>query len=83
MITYKKEIETFEDLKELCWSGAVDRLDEIEELGLQDEFMYHIESYFDDSFEEATLTEINDFIWFECDTWVEEHREQMDEDEEE
>lgn len=81
MITYKKEIETFDELKELCWSGASDRLDEIEELGLQDEFMKYLTSMFEYTPDMwITETDINDFIWFECDDWIEQHKEKGEEE---
>ena len=64
----KKEITSFEELKENSWSGAIDTLNRIEELGLEDEFMDVLEEYFDNIEEIPTETEVNDFIWFETDT---------------
>ena len=64
----KKEITSFEELKENSWSGAIDTLNRIEELGLEDEFMAVLEEYFDNIEEIPTETEVNDFIWFETDT---------------
>ena len=61
----KKEITSFEELKENSWSGAVDTLNRIEELGLEDEFMAVLEECFDNIEEIPTETEVNDFIWFE------------------
>ena len=64
----KKEITSFEELKENSWSGAVDTLNRIEELGLEDEFMDILEEFFDfelSTNETPTETEVNDFIWFE------------------
>ena len=61
----KKEIDSFEELKENSWSGATDTLKRIEELGLEDEFMEILEEGFCDC--EPTETELNDFIWFETD----------------
>lgn len=78
MIQYKNEIDNFADLKDLCWSGALSRLDEIEELDLEDEFMDYLQEIFYD--ETPTLTEINDFIWFGCDDWIEEHKGEEDDD---
>lgn len=72
MIEYKNSIDDFYDLMDLCWSGALDRLKEIEELGLQDVFFDYLESVFE--YETYTLTNINDFIWFEVDDWIEEHK---------
>ena len=62
----KKEVPTFEELKENSWSGAVDTLNRIEELKLEDEFMNILEECFDYSENETpTDTDVNDFIWFE------------------
>ena len=78
MIEYKDEINNFCDLQNLCWSGALQRLDEIEELDLEDEFMDYLQEIFCD--ETPSLTDINDFIWFECDDWIEEHKGEEDDD---
>ena len=65
----KKEITSFEELKENSWSGAVDTLNRIEELGLENKFMSVLESVLEMSFENEITdeTELNDFIWFETD----------------
>lgn len=65
-ITYKKTITNFYDLKDLCWSGAIQQLEKVEELGYEDELMEWIEENqgeggFDSS------TELNDLIWFGLD----------------
>ena len=78
MIEYKDEINNFCDLQNLCWGGALQRLDEIEELDLEDEFMNYLEEIFCD--ETPSLTDINDFIWFECDDWIEEHKGEEDDE---
>lgn len=54
----------FYDLKDLCWSGASDTLDKVYEANKQDELMELLEELFT----EPTLTEINDFLWFDSDT---------------
>lgn len=81
MITFieTNTINDFSDLQMFCWSGAQSRLDEIEELGLEDEFMEYLEEMFSDD-TDYTLTDINDFIWFECDEWIEEHKEENEDD---
>lgn len=61
------------DLKEHCWSGAIARIDEAIENDIGDEFFDYIVSMFDWSDEDIDLTQVNDFIWFECDEWLEEH----------
>ena len=81
MIEYKNDINDFWGLFDLCWSGAVDRLREIADLGIGDEFMQYLEDCFCGY--TPTLTEINDFIWFECDDWIEEHKNNDDDDNEE
>ena len=62
----KKEVSTFEELKENSWSGAIDTLNRIEELGLENEFIQVLEDVFDCDI--PTETEVNDFIWFEDNT---------------
>jgi hypothetical protein len=88
----KKEITRFEELKENSWSGAVDTLNRIEELKLEDEFMNILEECFDYSGDETpTDTDVNDFIWFEteyinellsrnCDDLFDDEEEDEDED---
>lgn len=58
----KKEI-SFDDLKEICWSGALQNLEEIEEKGKENELMQLLGEVFFD--EIPTETELNDFLWFE------------------
>lgn len=82
MIEYKNEIQNFYDLIDLCWSGALDRLKEIEELDLGNEFMSYLEDICSCYDEPMTLCEINDFIWFECDEWIDEHKQELEDEEE-
>ncbi len=58
----KKEI-SFDDLKEICWSGALQNLEEIEEKGKENELMQLLGEVFFD--EIPTEIELNDFLWFE------------------
>lgn len=62
---------SFEDLKRECWSGAINTLQKIEELGLEDDFMILLESVFEVGLDLdgkiPTMTELNDFLWFEDD----------------
>ena len=53
----------FEDLKKNCWSGALNTLSTIEEEGKEEEFMNHLEDIFYDTC--PTMTELNDYLWFE------------------
>lgn len=63
MISVKKEL-SFEDLKDECWSGAIDTLQKIEEEGKENELMELLQEVFS---EISTMTEVNDFLWFEDD----------------
>lgn len=73
MIEYTNTIDTFDELYNLCWSGAISRLDKIRDLNLEDEFMEYLSDMLSYS-KELTLTDINDFIWFEVDEWIEERK---------
>ena len=55
----------FNDLMSQCWSGAVDTLNQIYDNNMEDAFM----DLLNDSFAcmSPTLTEVNDYIWFESD----------------
>ena len=63
----RKEINGFYEIEEMCWSGAVDTLNDIIETNKEDEFMNFLEMIFMDREELPTDSEINDFIWFERD----------------
>ena len=60
---YIKQDMDFNDLMENCWSGAVDTLKTIEEHDKEDELMAHLEEQWLD--ETPTMTEVNDYLWFE------------------
>ena len=60
---YIKVDYDFNDLMDNCWSGAEETLKVIEENGKEDAFMEFLE----ESFDESTLTEVNDFLRFEDD----------------
>lgn len=47
------------------WSGAVDAYDKIAEMGKLDELETLLDEWFDG---EATITQINDVLWFECES---------------
>ena len=59
-----------------AWSGAKDSLNEIIELGIEDEAEDYIKEMFYG--ETPTDTQINDLLWFDMDDWIEEHREHKD-----
>lgn len=56
-------IDNFYELRDLCWSGALQTLDEIEEQGRMDEAIDLIEQVFYG--ETPTDTEVNDLVWFD------------------
>ena len=60
---------SFEELKDACWSGAEDTLNNIEEANFEDDFMDYLEDVFYD--ETPTIMQVNDFIRFECSEWLE------------
>lgn len=60
---YVKNDLDFEDLKNNCWSGAVDTLETIENAEKEEEFMDYLEMIYCD--EIPTMTELNDFLWFD------------------
>lgn len=61
----KREIDGFYELEEMCWSGAIDTMADIENTNKEDEFMAFLEMVFADREETPTMTDVNDFIWFE------------------
>ena len=61
----KKEINGFNELADMVWSGAVDTIADIQNANKEDEFMNFLEAVFCD--EVPTDTEVNDFIWFDRD----------------
>lgn len=60
---YIKQDMDFNDLMNNCWSGAIDTLKTIEEHGKEDELMAHLEEQWFN--EVPTMTEVNDYLWFE------------------
>ena len=55
----------FNDLMSQCWSGAVDTLNRIYDKNMEDDFMDLLNEIFECM--SPTLTEVNDYIWFESD----------------
>lgn len=63
---YIKNDMDFGDLMNNCWSGALDTLKKVEENDKQDELMQHLEEVFETYFDKVpTMTEVNDYLWFE------------------
>lgn len=81
----KKEYD-FSDLLDARWSGAIDTLKTIEERNKEDELMAHLEEIFESYFDNVpTMTEVNDYLWFDDETIFEaleisEMEEEEDED---
>ena len=61
-ITVKNEM-SFEDLKNNCWSGAINTLQRVEEEGKEEELMMLLDEIFYES--TPTMTELNDYLWFD------------------
>ena len=61
----RTEINSFHELADMVWSGAVDTIADIQNANKEDEFMNFLEAVFCD--EVPTDTDVNDFIWFERD----------------
>lgn len=81
----EKFIESVYDLDELCWSGARDRVLEVEELDddKQEKFLNHVLNYIreeEDNCQVVTTTMVNDFIWFECDGYISKLKSGIEED---
>lgn len=63
---YIKQDMGFNDLMENCWSSAIDTLKTIEEHGKEDELMQLLDEIFETDFDNVpTMTEVNDYLWFE------------------
>ena len=60
---YIKNDMNFNDLMDNCWSGAIDTLNRINELNKENELMAHLEEQWLN--ETPTMTEVNDYLWFE------------------
>ena len=63
----RTEINSFHELADMVWSGAVDTIADIQKANKEDEFMNFLEMVFGECEEVPTDTEVNDFIWFERD----------------
>jgi hypothetical protein len=60
-----KEYNNFNEIMDMCWSGAIDTLKDIERNNRENEFMYLLEETFLGT--TPTDTEVNDWIWFDRD----------------
>ena len=68
MIKYMMEIDTFEQLEDLCWSGGLTNLKKVKEKGLEDALM-ELLLLVSEGEPFKSDTEINDFIWFDLETF--------------
>ena len=73
-ISEEVSLEFFE-----AWAGGRDRLDRIIELDIVEEASEYIEMYMGT---EMTATQLNDFLWFEMDDFIEDYEEEDEEEEE-
>lgn len=64
MLTIKKDV-SFNDLKDMVWSGAVDTMQRIEDEQKQDSLMALLNEVFFET--QPDMTEVNDYLWFESD----------------
>ncbi|ARM66161.1 hypothetical protein AM2_034 [Lactococcus phage AM2] len=71
----KEDINNLDDFN--FWGGASERWEKIQELGLEEDvFTYLSESYP----QGLTETELNDFVWFELDDFIEEMEKEQEEE---
>ncbi len=65
-------VSDFQELKDNSWSGAIPRLNQIEEQEKEDDFLALLNELISSSENGWTDTELNDFIWFEDDWYFKE-----------
>ena len=65
MITVKQEME-FDDIRKSAWGQAVEVLDEIYKVGMQNELMEYLEDIFNDG---VDIVELNDLLSYDWE-WV-------------
>lgn len=80
-MTITREINGFQDLQDNAWSGAVAVLEQVEKKGKEDEVLDLLEEIFFGY--TPTETEVNDFIWFDLENYIEGLWDEEDEEEEE
>ena len=56
-----KSIDTFDELFDNSWSGAIDTLKDIQNADKEDELMQHLEEVFFDS--TPSETDVNEYLW--------------------
>lgn len=68
--TYITRVYDFEELKDFCWSGAIQTLEAIEEKGKEEDFINLLNDILECNDIDGvkwTDTQLNDFIWFDTD----------------
>lgn len=66
--TYVLGVNDFQELKNNCWSGAIQTLDRIEELNKEEDFIDWLNEIIkcnEIDNVKWTITQLNDFIWFD------------------
>lgn len=58
---------SFYDLYQMCWAGALKVLDEIQLAEKTEELMTYLDYVFDSDENIPSDIDVNDYIWFECD----------------
>ena len=71
----------FNDLLDEVWSGAIETMQKVQEAQKEDELMELLEEEFNNGI--PTITEVNDFLWFEDDFIFEQLEIEEEEEEEE
>lgn len=79
--------EYLHDYERNSWGGAYDRLKSLDKIGKLDAFIDAIiNDFIATDYDVISKTELNDFIWFECDDLIEdleaEYHEENNEEEE-
>lgn len=83
----EKQFDNFDELYDSTWSGATDTMDEIRELhndDAEEDFFNYVMEWAQLTAEMDVLntTQLNDFIWFDCDDFVKELKNTYEEEEE-
>ena len=65
---YVLGVSNFYDLKSNSWAGAIQTLEAIEEKGLEDELIDHINDLIDLMGGKIDETQLNDYLWFDTES---------------
>ena len=61
-------VSNFYDLKSNSWAGALQTLESIEEKGLEDELIDHVNDLIDLMGGKIEETQLNDYLWFDTES---------------